>query len=49
MSNVKFSRVDNGYLLEVTKIDVLTKRPEVEVLVFKSYDEVIAYLQENKI
>ena len=49
MNNVKISKVDNGYILEQTKLDVLTKRPETEVLVFTKFDDVIDYLTKEKL
>jgi hypothetical protein len=49
MNNFKLDKVDNGYILSITKYDYVTHRPETTILVFVTYDEVVKYLQENKL
>jgi hypothetical protein len=47
MNNVKIDKVDNGFIVSLTKYDFITKRPEVEVVVFKTMEEVITYVKEK--
>lgn len=47
MNNVKLSKVDNGYIVEITKFDFATKRPELEVFVYKTLDEAVNAIKEK--
>lgn len=47
MNNVKIDKVDNGYILSITRYDFVLKRPETEILVFKTVDEVLKHIKEN--
>jgi hypothetical protein len=46
--NVQITKVNNGYVLNGTKIDILTKTQLNEVLIFKDWDEVAAFLKDAK-
>ena len=45
---VQINKVNNGYILNGTKIDILSKKQENEILIFKDFDEILTYLKENK-
>lgn len=45
---VQINKVNNGYILNGTKLDVLTKKQENEILIFKDFDEILAYLKDGK-
>jgi hypothetical protein len=45
---VQINKVNNGYLLNGTKIDILSKKQDNEILIFKDFDEVLAYLKDGK-
>jgi hypothetical protein len=42
---VQINKVNNGYILNGTKIDILTKQQDNQILIFKDFDEVITYLK----
>jgi hypothetical protein len=44
-NQVQINKVDNGYVVSVTKIDLLTNKPDQKVAIFKDFDEVVAYLK----
>ena len=45
---VQINKVNNGYIVNGTKLDVLTKQQENAILIFKDFDEVLAYLKDAK-
>lgn len=47
MNNVKIDKVDNGFILSITKFDFVSKRPETEIHVFKTLDEVLAHIKDK--
>ncbi len=47
MNNVKIDKVDNGYIVSITKFDFVSKRPETEVLIAKTLDEVLAFVKDK--
>lgn len=47
MNNVKIDRVDNGYIVSITKFDFVSKRPETEVHVFKTIEDVLSHIKDK--
>jgi hypothetical protein len=45
---VQINKVSNGYLLNGTKIDILSKKQDNEILIFKEFNEVLEYLKNGK-
>lgn len=43
---IKVSKVDNGYILQVSKLDVLTGRPEVSTTIHPDIKSVIQVLEK---
>jgi hypothetical protein len=43
---IKLNKVDNGYILQVTKRDPLTGSPEVSLTVHSTLDEAIEKLKK---
>lgn len=42
---VQVNKVSNGYIVNATKLDILTKVQDNQILIFKDFDEVIAFLK----
>ena len=44
-NQVQLNKVNNGFIVSTTKIDILTNKPEQEVAIFATFDEVVTYLK----
>ena len=44
---VKATKVDNGWILQVTKRDILTGQPEVSITVHPTVEDVIAKIKDS--
>jgi len=42
---VQVNKVSNGYIVNATKLDVLSKQQDNKIVIFKEFDEVIAFLK----
>ena len=42
---VQINKVSNGFIVNATKIDVLTKQQDNQIVIFKDFDEVIEFLK----
>lgn len=42
---VQINKVSNGYIVNATKLDVLTKSQDNKIAIFASFDEVLAFLK----
>lgn len=42
---VQVNKVSNGYIVNATKLDVLTKQQDNKIVIFKDFEEVIAFLK----
>lgn len=49
MTKVTVTHVENGYIIEYTKVDVLNNRPETTVVIQPDLAGVIKYLQDQRI
>jgi hypothetical protein len=49
MTKVTVTHVENGYIIEYTKVDVLNNRPETTVVIQPDIDGVITYLREQRV
>lgn len=47
-NQVQIQKVDNGFVVSTTKVLFGEQRPEQTINVFKTFDEVIAYLSPAK-
>ena len=47
-NQVQIQKVDNGFVVSTTKVIFGDPRPEQTINVFKTFDEVIAYLSPAK-
>jgi len=45
-NQVQINKVNNGFIVSTTKIDILTNKPEQEVAIFATFDEVVTYLNK---
>lgn len=45
---VQINKVNNGYILNGTKLDVLTKTQDNQILIFESFDKVLEHLKDAK-
>jgi len=45
-NQVQLNKVDNGFIVSTTKIDVLTQKPDQKVAIFATFDEVVTYLNK---
>lgn len=44
---IKLSKVTNGWIVEYTGYDIMTKQREVEVHVFAKFDDVLDYVKKK--
>jgi hypothetical protein len=42
---VQVNKVSNGYIVNATKLDILSKQQDNKIVIFKEFDEVIAFLK----
>jgi hypothetical protein len=42
---VQINRVANGFIVNATKIDILTKQQDNQILIFKEFDDVLNFLK----
>lgn len=42
---VQVNKVSNGYIVNTTKLDVLTKTQDNKISIFETFDEVLAFLK----
>lgn len=42
---VQINKVSNGYIVNATKLDILTKTQDNQIAIFKDFDEVLAFLK----
>ena len=42
---VQINKVTNGYIVNATKLDILTKSQDNQIAIFKDFDEVLAFLK----
>ncbi len=42
---VQINKVSNGYIVNATKLDILSKQQDNKILIFADFDEVIAFLK----
>jgi hypothetical protein len=42
---VQINKVSNGYIVNATKLDVLTKTQDNKIAIFANFDEVLAFLK----
>lgn len=42
---VQINKVSNGYIVNATKLDILSKQQDNKIVIFKEFDEVIAFLK----
>lgn len=42
---VQVNKVSNGYIVNATKLDVLTKQQDNQIVIFKDFQEVIDFLK----
>ena len=42
---IVISKVENGYIVEITKFDLLEKRPVTEVFIETTLDDVVARIR----
>lgn len=42
---VQVNKVSNGYIVNATKLDVLTKAQDNQIVIFKDFQEVIDFLK----
>ena len=42
---VQINKVSNGFIVNATKIDILTKKQDNEIVIFKEFNEVIEFLK----
>jgi hypothetical protein len=42
---VQINKVSNGYIVNATKLDVLTKAQDNQIVIFKDFQEVIDFLK----
>ena len=42
---VQINKVTNGYIVNATKLDILTKSQVNQIAIFKDFDEVLAFLR----
>jgi hypothetical protein len=47
VKNLRVDAVDNGFVVTIEKFDILTKRPDGTVNVFKTLDEVLAHIKKE--
>jgi hypothetical protein len=47
VNNVKVDKVDNGFIVSITKFDFINKRPETEILIADNLDEVLKIIKEK--
>ena len=45
---VQINKVANGYIVNTTILDVLTKQQDNKISIFKDFDEVLAHLKDAK-
>lgn len=43
---IVISKVENGYIVEITKFDLLEKRPVTEVFIEATLDDVVARIKK---
>jgi hypothetical protein len=48
MGKATITKVENGYIVELTKVDRLNNRPETSVLIFTDFNAVIEYLTKER-
>ena len=48
-NQVTINKADNGFIVSTTKIHFGDPRPETNVAVFKTFDEVVNYLSPTKV
>ena len=46
-NQAQINKVDNGFIVSLTKVDILTNKPEQKASVFTSFDDVVAFLKAN--
>lgn len=42
---VQVNKVSNGYIVNATKLDVLSKQQDNKIAIFATFDEVLAFLK----
>ena len=42
---VQINKVSNGYIVNATKIDILSKQQDNKIAIFATFDEVLAFLK----
>jgi len=42
---VQVNKVSNGYIVNATKLDILSKQQDNKIVIFKDFDEVLAFLK----
>lgn len=45
---VKLTKVENGFILQVTKWDVLTKQPDSKITVHETLKEALEHIEKAK-
>jgi hypothetical protein len=43
---VQIKKIDNGYVVQVSKWDVLSRQPDVSVFAYATIDEALAKIKE---
>jgi hypothetical protein len=46
-NQAQINKVDNGFIVSLTKIDILTQKPEQKAAVFTDFDAVVEFLKSN--
>lgn len=47
MISAQISKVENGYIVQITKLDILDKRQTQEVYIFEKLDDALAKVKEG--
>lgn len=49
MGKATITRVDNGYIVELTKLDIVDRRPTTTVTIFLTLEEVLTYITKERL